>query len=118
MSKDPVLLWFFLIACVVILVAYLTRKKKQKPPPIPPGIAPNDLVLLHQFTYPNELYLAKARLKSEGIACVVRDEMTVQVHNFMSNAIGGIRLEVRKEDVELAYMILVDGGFIVPNVNR
>lgn len=63
------------------------------------------------FTYPSELTIAKLALEASKIDCYVRDELTIQVHNFASNAIGGIRLEVPEKQYEEALKILVDSGF-------
>ena len=63
------------------------------------------------FTYPSEIAIAKSALEGNNINCYVRDELTVQVHNFVSNAIGGIRLEVPEKQHEEAIKILVDSGF-------
>lgn len=63
------------------------------------------------FTYPSELAPARAFLESEGITTYVRDELTVQVHNFYSNAIGGIRLEVPGNELDRASELLLAHGF-------
>lgn len=76
------------------------------------------------FTYPSDLAVVKALLESNDINCYVRDELTVQVHNFISDAVGGIRLEVPEEKVELAEKLLLEKGFqefltrINPNEER
>lgn len=41
----------------------------------------------------------------------MRDELTIQVHNFYSNAIGGIRLEVPIDKIDEARKLLVASGF-------
>ena len=64
------------------------------------------------FTYPTDLFVAKSFLESQEIECFVRDEMTIQVHNFYSNAIGGIKLEVVEKDYEKARELLIQNGFI------
>lgn len=64
------------------------------------------------FIYPHEAHLAKAGLEAEGIAVVITDELTAQVNNFYSTAIGGVKLMVKQEDVERAYHILKEAGFI------
>jgi len=64
------------------------------------------------FTYPTDLFVAKSFLESHEIECFVRDEMTIQVHNFYSNAIGGIKLEVAAKDYENAKALLIQHGFI------
>lgn len=63
------------------------------------------------FTYPSELVVARSVLEANDIPCYVRDELTVQVHNFYSNAIGGIRLEVPVSQLEEARAILTDSGY-------
>lgn len=64
------------------------------------------------FTYPTQAHFAKAKLESEGIEVLIRDELTAQVNNFLSSAIGGVKLGVRKEDAERAYEILKESGYI------
>ena len=65
-----------------------------------------DWVTIHAFTYPQEAYLAQAKLESEGIEVHLQDEMTAQVHNFYSNAIGGVKLQVKEPQQEVAKEIL------------
>lgn len=72
----------------------------------------DDFVTVATFTYPTELVIIRARLESEGIECFAKDEMTVQVHNFYSNAIGGIKLQVKQSDTDKAIEILKDAGYI------
>ena len=47
-----------------------------------------------------------SRLKEEGFDCHLKDENTVTVDPLLSNAIGGIKLMVREEDVDRANMAL------------
>lgn len=70
-------------------------------------------VTIATFTLPTEMALARARLESEGIECFAQDEMTVQVHNFYSQALGGIKLQVAGDDVIRAMHILKEGGFTI-----
>ena len=63
------------------------------------------------FTYPSEMAIARSFLEAEGIETYVRDELTVQVHNFYSNAIGGIRLEVPVAEIETASSLLQEHGY-------
>lgn len=63
------------------------------------------------LTYPSELVVIKSLLESKGIDCYIKDELTVQIHNFYSNAIGGIRLEVPSDFVLEAITVLADNGF-------
>jgi hypothetical protein len=71
-----------------------------------------DWIIILTFTYPHEAHLAKGKLESEGIEVQITDEMTVQVHNFYSNAIGGVKLLVRETDLQRANQILIDSGYV------
>ncbi len=64
------------------------------------------------FTYPHEAHMAKGYLESEGIKTIIRDEMTAQVNNFYSNAIGGVKLQVKESDYENGLLKLQKGGYI------
>lgn len=64
------------------------------------------LVTIKTFTYPHEVYVIRGKLESEGIQTFLKDEMTVQVHNFYSNAIEGVKLQVPSEEVEKALSII------------
>ncbi len=70
------------------------------------------LVTVATFTYPSEAVVIKGRLESEGIDCFMKDEMTAQVHNFISNAIGGVKLQVRQSDAIRATEILKEAGYL------
>ena len=64
------------------------------------------------FTLPQDAYLPKAYLESEGVESILKDEHTVQVYNFYSNAIGGVKLQVKESDFENGLAILKKGGYI------
>ena len=64
------------------------------------------------FTLPTEMHVARSKLEAEGIACQVQDELTVQTHNFYSNAIGGVKLKVQEKDVEIARSLLIEMGAV------
>lgn len=59
-----------------------------------------------------ELAILRGRLEADGIECRVLDELTVQVNPFYSNAIGGIKLQVKESDIQKAIEILKEGGYI------
>lgn len=65
------------------------------------------------FTLPHEAHLAKSKLESEGIKTIIHNELTAQVHNFYSNAIGGVKLLVNKNDKKKAEEILIESGYLV-----
>jgi|TARA_R110002020_G_scaffold30237_1_gene95169 preprotein translocase subunit Sec61beta len=66
---------------------------------------------LATFTLPHELAVVQSLLESYQIECLVKDELTVQVHNFYSNAIGGITLSVKPKDLAQAESILREHNF-------
>lgn len=72
------------------------------------------LITVLTVTYPHELLVARGRLEAESIPYFIQDELIGQVQPFYSNAMGGLRLKVRQEDVERATEILVEGGYISP----
>ncbi len=49
------------------------------------------------------------QLEAEAIECFVKDEFT---DPFVSNAIGGVKLQVREQDCARAIQILKDAGFL------
>ena len=64
------------------------------------------------FTFASEVAIIRGRLEAEGITCFVQDELTVQVNPFYSNAIGGVKLQVRESDLRQAIEILKETGYI------
>lgn len=71
----------------------------------------NQFVTIKTFTHPNEAAVIVSRLESEGIECFLKDGLTAQINPFYSNAIGGVKLQVRNNTVERAIEILIDGGY-------
>lgn len=57
-----------------------------------------DLVTLGSFEFLADVQIIKGRLESEGITVTLKDENTVGVEPFASNAIGGIKLQVYSAD--------------------
>jgi len=53
-------------------------------------------------------YLARAKLEHSGISCFLANEHTIGVHWFYSNALGGVELKVREEDIPDAIAILTE----------
>ena len=70
------------------------------------------LQILITFVYPHEVYMAKSYLYAEGIDSEIRDKFTAQVHDFYSNAIGGVKLLVKEEDYSRGIEVLKKGGYI------
>jgi hypothetical protein len=69
-------------------------------------------VTISTFMFPTEVVVVQGRLESEGIECRLKDELTVQVHNFYSNALGGVKLQVPERDAERAKAMLKEWGHI------
>ena len=65
-----------------------------------------DFVVVSVMTLPHQLAIMRALLEDEGISTLTKDENIVQVHNFRSNAVGGVKLLVHKEQYEIARSIL------------
>lgn len=65
-----------------------------------------DFVLLN--AYPNyvEAHIAKGVLEERGIPAWLKDENTVTIDPILTNAIGGIKLMVSKENAQKAWDIL------------
>jgi hypothetical protein len=64
------------------------------------------LETIARFASVPEAHLAKNRLAEEGIPAFLADELTINVAWQLSNALGGVKLQVRPEDKELALEIL------------
>ena len=67
---------------------------------------PTELITLQQFRDVPEALLAKGKLESAGIACVLADGNLVRMDWLLSNAVGGIRLQVHQQDAESARALL------------
>ena len=70
----------------------LQEEKDEHPP----------LVTLRTYMNVPEALLAKSILDSAEIQCFLADESIIRLDWFLSNALGGVKLLVRQEDVESA----------------
>ncbi|MEO6192346.1 MAG: DUF2007 domain-containing protein [Thermoanaerobaculia bacterium] len=66
------------------------------------------LVTVGTFSSPWEAQLALACLQGEGIEAVIADEHFFRLYGALSNALGGVRLQVRPEQAERAAELLRD----------
>ena len=64
------------------------------------------LVTVCTFDMPMDAHLAKGLLEANGLTAFLADELTVGVAWHLSNAVGGIKLQVAESDVEHAANIL------------
>lgn len=70
------------------------------------------LVNLRTFTHSTDFEIAKSYLESFGIECFGRDEISNRT--YLTNVIGGVKLDVRAEQAEEAIKLLIEGGYIKP----
>ncbi|HEX4498683.1 MAG TPA: DUF2007 domain-containing protein [Thermoanaerobaculia bacterium] len=68
----------------------------------------SQLVTVETFSSPWEAQLARACLEAEGIDAVIADEHFFRLYGALSNALGGVRLQVRPEQVGRAAELLRD----------
>lgn len=68
----------------------------------------DNYILLESFEYSTEAQLIKSKLESEGIVTMLMDEATVDSDPLISNAIGGVKLLVRKDHAEWALDVYND----------
>jgi len=76
------------------------------------------LVTITTFDMPTEAHLAKNLLAANGLAPFLADEFTVGVAWHLSNALGGIKLQVAETDAERAIAALEGPEGAVPDVKE
>lgn len=64
------------------------------------------LLTVHRLHTSIDAHLLQNYLESEGIESFILDEHTVDVNPLFSNAIGGVRLQVREEDAPRAVALI------------
>lgn len=67
-----------------------------------------ELITLQVFDTAIEAHIIKNTLESEDIRCYIFDENIVTLNPMLNFAVGGIRLQVNKEDFERAKSILAE----------
>jgi hypothetical protein len=63
-------------------------------------------VTVATFSHSIEAHVARIKLESEGIFCVIADENAVNANWLYSNLLGGVKLRVRPSDLERAKKLL------------
>lgn len=66
------------------------------------------LVVIREFANDYEAHIAKGVLESNGIACIINNEIMSSVYPLALTSIGYIKLLVRQEDATQANKILED----------
>jgi hypothetical protein len=64
------------------------------------------LVTLITYTYNTEAYILIAKLEAEGIPHVLKNEHLLATQQFLSNAVGGLDVQVEEKDLEKALVVL------------
>ena len=65
----------------------------------------DNYTILAVFEYSTEAHVTKSKLDSEGLQTMLMDEKTIDSDPLVSNAIGGVKLLVYKNDFEKAATI-------------
>ena len=65
----------------------------------------NELVTIRTFTHNSEALILQSLLEEEGIYVFLKDKEVIASDPFLSNAVGGVKVQVKKEDVEKALPI-------------
>ena len=63
-------------------------------------------VVVAAYTYITEAETGRVLLEENGIPSEIKDEYVVSSHAFLSNAVGGIKVLVSKENEDMARKIL------------
>jgi hypothetical protein len=82
------------------------KTKLEEPGPPPEAAQLSKVVNLRQYMTLPEALLAKSILDSAGIESFLGDQNIIRMDWFLSNALGGVKLRVREEDVEAATALL------------
>jgi hypothetical protein len=67
---------------------------------------PEEIVTLWRYRDLPEALIAKSKLDSASVGCFLADENIVRLNWFLSNAVGGVRLQVSGVDVGDALALL------------
>jgi hypothetical protein len=72
----------------------------------------DELVTIRTFSSSIDFEMVKSYLNSFGIECYGRDEVTNRA--YLANVNGGVKLQVREEQVEEVVKLLIEGGYLKP----
>lgn len=64
------------------------------------------LITIATFSQPIEADLVKSKLESENIECFIADQNVIQWNWLYSNAVGGIKVQVRESDAKRALEVI------------
>jgi rubredoxin len=66
------------------------------------------MITLAQLSKPEEAHLLRLRLEAGGVPAFVQDENVVNLNWLLSNAVGGVRVQIFEGDLEAAKEILAE----------
>jgi hypothetical protein len=75
------------------------------------------MVEIARFRYPDEAQALVALLKSEGIDCYVRNELSTQVMGGCVD-MGGVRVELLESEAPHALEVMIANGYEIPDENE
>ena len=67
-----------------------------------------DFITIARFTYPSEYVIIELLLQQKNINYFFLNETAIAILPFHSNAFGGIRLQVHKNNKDMAVKIITD----------
>lgn len=70
----------------------------------------DDLILLDTYYSDVDAYIAKGVLETNGIPCVINNEIMSSVYPITVTTLGGIRLLIFRRDLDEARRLLASGG--------
>jgi DNA-directed RNA polymerase subunit RPC12/RpoP len=65
-----------------------------------------ELFVIRTFQNYFQAHILMTRLRASGLECYLKDEFTVTVDPFLSNALGGIKLVAKRTDEQFALALL------------
>lgn len=77
----------------------------------------DNMVEIARFQYPADAQTLMSLLRSEGIECYLRNEISSQIMGGYVD-IGGARVEILESDVPRALQIMEEGGYDIPKENE
>jgi hypothetical protein len=75
-------------------------------PPDNEDVGHGSLIVLARFFVPTDAYMMKSCLESQGVPAVIADANMVQANEFLTTAVGGVRVLVPESHFEQAQQIL------------
>ena len=67
-----------------------------------------ELVTIKTFDNAIDVHILRSRLEAEGITCFIFDEHIVSVNPLYNIGVGGIKLKVRADELQIALEVLKD----------